>query len=123
MVILLFCILKFLVLMHGSHRSGKGQRKVRNFSFSKVMKSRGILICCQICIQRMVTAIFCKHFIEYPILYSEVFLYNHITAYYIHIYLYFIKYKLYEASQKTERSLNSLAPELHSGLRSPRVFV
>ena len=37
-----------------------------------------------------------NYLIEHSILYSEVFIYIHITAYCRHIYLYFIKYKLYQ---------------------------
>ena len=35
-----------------------------------------------------------KNLIEHPILYSEVFIYIHITVYCLHIYL--LKYKLYQ---------------------------
>ena len=34
-----------------------------------------------------------KNLIDHPILYSEVFIYIHITAYYLHI---FLKYNLYQ---------------------------
>ena len=59
---------------------------------------------------------------QHPILYSEVFIYIHITIYDLHKYLYFIKYKCMKDSQKTERSLHSLSSDLHSGLRISCVF-
>ena len=58
-------------------------------NFSRSGRSRGILIICQICIQLCYGSVLkedCTNLIDHPILYSEVFIYIHITASYILVF-------------------------------------
>ena len=73
----------------GSHRSGKSQGK---FYFLKV-REKSVNFEFDIKSGKIVLMKDRKSFIEHPILYSEVFIYIHTTAYCLHK---FLKYNLYQ---------------------------